>query len=762
MGLNLNREPGTPLGREAYNQKNANWEALEQDSKNKQAQMDKLVAEGDSSPAAAQASVGADGTTYGSLKTRLDEEYNATHEKIDRNKSETAAQLAEMETQANHQADKDYLENMINTAFSGMGDPYDTLADLQAAFPTGDSKPHVVTADGNWYFWSTVAYAWTSGGVFQSTQISPNYIDIAMIKYKYLGFFRGTAIIDYKNQTVSFVNGDFISQDGHTYYPNTGGPFICDISEQTEDKLYHVCATLVNNQIVGVTMVDNDSITSDKLIILSICNGHFYAPYTPQDNIQVVDVNGRLRYIEKNSWGLITDYQVIIVDKQHKVIKFPGRSDGKITVSSKDYSRIYVAPTDTIDTIDISSFLNGPVYAIYFDYLSLTFNCVKYDSIPNNVFVIATFKMSDDSFTFAGNENAFIVYDINGIKISPRKLSLPKTLNMPHYIHTDNIDSGYYSNAYFLGRWTRRTINGTDCMYTPNLGSTIFSKVKNTTKVSFGFLNNGNPSGNPQEIAYSVDGGVYTRDSVDHSPFVITGLDGNEHYIRIVMAGNKDTDAVWSGDQGFAFTGISVDEGGLSEPVKPKARVFEFFGDSITAGCWVLTRDTPSQGYAAEANYVAKCCEMLRSIDVRVAFSASGVTKGGTGGVPALQTFLDQTDALTPEKADLPDAVFINIGTNDSAATSSDFQNAYQNAVNRLQIKRPGVPIFCMLPFNGARKTEIRAVVSASVNTVFVDTTGWDITTVDGTHPDQAGSIVAGEKLAAFVINYYGKDYFMV
>jgi hypothetical protein len=43
---------------------------------NQQAQIDQLVVSGDSSPAAAQAQVGSDGTVYGSLKTRLDTEHN--------------------------------------------------------------------------------------------------------------------------------------------------------------------------------------------------------------------------------------------------------------------------------------------------------------------------------------------------------------------------------------------------------------------------------------------------------------------------------------------------------------------------------------------------------------------------------------------------------------------------------------------------------------------------------------------------------------
>ena len=102
------------------------------------------------------------------------------------------------------------------------------------------------------------------------------------------------------------------------------------------------------------------------------------------------------------------------------------------------------------------------------------------------------------------------------------------------------------------------------------------------------------------------------------------------------------------------------------------------------------------------------------------------------------------------------------MGTNDSAATSMVFQNAYQACINRIQTKYPGVTIFCMLPFNGVKNTEIQAVVNGSANTVFIDTTGWGVTYVDGIHPDTNGSITGGTKLAQFLVNYFGKSYFMV
>lgn len=56
------------------------------EQENLQAQVDKLVVEGDSSPAAAQAAVGADGTKHSTLKARLDAEQN-----------KVTQQLAEME-----------------------------------------------------------------------------------------------------------------------------------------------------------------------------------------------------------------------------------------------------------------------------------------------------------------------------------------------------------------------------------------------------------------------------------------------------------------------------------------------------------------------------------------------------------------------------------------------------------------------------------------------------------------------------------------
>lgn len=64
-------------------------------------------------------------------------------------------------------ADKSYVDSLI----SGVGDmspkgAYATLAELQAAYPTGADGIYLVSADNHWYYWN--GSAWTDGGPYQA------------------------------------------------------------------------------------------------------------------------------------------------------------------------------------------------------------------------------------------------------------------------------------------------------------------------------------------------------------------------------------------------------------------------------------------------------------------------------------------------------------------------------------------------------------------------------------------------------------------
>jgi len=82
-------------------------------------------------------------------------------------------QLAQIPQQINDavepKAGKVYVDQQIaNVASGSPKGSYETLTDLETAFPTGTTGIYVVTADGEWYYWNDPS--WVSGGVYQTTQ----------------------------------------------------------------------------------------------------------------------------------------------------------------------------------------------------------------------------------------------------------------------------------------------------------------------------------------------------------------------------------------------------------------------------------------------------------------------------------------------------------------------------------------------------------------------------------------------------------------
>lgn len=124
-----------------------------QKADNVQEQLDQIVVEGDSSVEAAQARVSSQGTTYPTLKARLDAE-----------QQETTVQLAETNIQ---KADRTELQQ-VSLSYK---ESYATLAALELAYPTGNVYNHAVLSDGFIYTWN--------GSVWVSTQIQANGTGIA-------------------------------------------------------------------------------------------------------------------------------------------------------------------------------------------------------------------------------------------------------------------------------------------------------------------------------------------------------------------------------------------------------------------------------------------------------------------------------------------------------------------------------------------------------------------------------------------------------
>src|SRR5690606_24329484 len=125
-------------------------------SESTQTQLNEIVIEGDSSVEAAQARVSVEGTAYGTLKQRLDTEYE------------------EVTTQLAQKANYEYIDSVISNLVGGSPqEVFSTLTDLETAYPTGANGVFLVLDNGDGtgsshvYFWNGTN--WVDAGVYQGT-----------------------------------------------------------------------------------------------------------------------------------------------------------------------------------------------------------------------------------------------------------------------------------------------------------------------------------------------------------------------------------------------------------------------------------------------------------------------------------------------------------------------------------------------------------------------------------------------------------------
>lgn len=89
---------------------------------------------------------------------------------------ETTATKEELAIAVAPKAEKTYVDSKLSILDTkidrvGSGSPrgvYNTLTELQNAFPSGDDGIYVVSADGKWYYWN--GSSWVAGGVYQTEQ----------------------------------------------------------------------------------------------------------------------------------------------------------------------------------------------------------------------------------------------------------------------------------------------------------------------------------------------------------------------------------------------------------------------------------------------------------------------------------------------------------------------------------------------------------------------------------------------------------------
>ena len=293
------------------------------------------------------------------------------------------------------------------------------------------------------------------------------------------------------------------------------------------------------------------------------------------------------------------------------------------------------------------------------------------------------------------------------------------------------------------GRWTVKKINNMPTLYTTNLGSYLRFKVSNAKKCQITVLPNQNSLSPSQVFAFRVDGGKWQRAQASLEKIDIP-LDSTLHTIEIMAAGNTDIDEVWQGNEGFAIKNIYLDNGEIM--AAPQRPVVNFIGDSITAGCWVVGNH-PAADYRPETNYAGICADLLNVDSVRIAYSAGGVLRPATGGVPTADVFLGKIDAQTSWTPNHPDLNVINLGVNDRRFPLAQFIAAFDLFIQQVKLTFPHTPLAIMIPFSQTFASEIRKI-AAKHDCSIIETKTWHHSFTDGLHPDQAGAIAEGKTLA--------------
>ena len=222
-----------------------------------------------------------------------------------------------------------------------------------------------------------------------------------------------------------------------------------------------------------------------------------------------------------------------------------------------------------------------------------------------------------------------------------------------------------------------------------------------------------------------------------------------------------ETEDKWIGEIGVALKEVLCDVNGSINALIPENRKIMFFGDSITEGIRALNMNATADGNSAINAFPFIASQYLWSNNIRVGFGASGVTKGGSGGIPKLIYFIDNITSTRLVDSYNVDIIIINMGTNDVASSSNIFQDEYTIVLNRLTIKYPGVHIFVVIPFNQIHALDIRILCKNFEWVHVVETVGWEVTFMDGTHPDANGAKIAGINLSNAIISILGKQYFL-
>lgn len=327
-------------------------------------------------------------------------------------------------------------------------------------------------------------------------------------------------------------------------------------------------------------------------------------------------------------------------------------------------------------------------------------------------------------------------------------------------------------NYTLIGRWFDHMLDADRFKNCCNCGGqSIMFKVKGATTITANF---GQVSRYPDNanylmenepyMAYSIDGSAFTRVQLDTTNGnIISVSDTNEHFVWIVIDGmDMTTKNGTNRDTGWIGVYVkSITSDGTLYAVEPKNKQILFVGDSMVEGINTLGTNSKAPSNSAVNEFSIKTAQRLNAIPL---LNGYGGTTTWSGVDWVRYSFgRTNTDVVTMT----PDLIVIEYGHNDytlvngGTRTEAEFIAQYELLISILRGMYTGVPIICIIPFHQRLADAIRTIVANTEFCYLIETSGYDVTYSDGTHPDASGAIAIAERLSADIIKIMGKQYFI-
>lgn len=194
---------------------------------------------------------------------------------------------------------------------------------------------------------------------------------------------------------------------------------------------------------------------------------------------------------------------------------------------------------------------------------------------------------------------------------------------------------------------------------------------------------------------------------------VCSGLEEGRHVIRLV----KISEAVFSN---VVISRVEI-QGTLEEPEQPRKRKLEFIGDSITSGWGMLVGGNTPFSTATEDStrtWAALTADALDAEYNMFSISGEGIAVSGQSIPPKYEKANPCSDIKTMWNFDTyqPDAVIVNLGTNDMAqgVDRSKFQAESVSFLKQLRKCNPNAEILWVYGvMNDGYSSDIQSAVAA-------------------------------------------------